>query len=278
MIAEKIICPSRNVSCAAQDIRRRIKKRYDRCAGSYDANTDLQRYLAAMLAGRMQEDGLLSSCILDIGCGTGYLAVELKKIAGAGIFLTGCDLSFGMLDCAKNKISHPRSYFLQADACDLPFSDFQFDCVVSNAAYQWVPDLGRAFKEARRVLKPKGIFYFAVFSKNTLWQLQEACKEIGIIKPASGNFMDKDAFAAALKKSGFNDIKIEVFRYEKYYKDLWELLGILKNMGATAAENKTICGLGWRKILRRINDLYCSKFGGTKGMPAGYEVFLIRAA
>lgn len=277
MIAEKI-CPSRNGSDAAQDISSQIKKRYDRCAGSYDADTGLQRHLAAMLAGRMREFGLLPCRILDIGCGTGYLAGELRKIAAGGIFLTGCDLSFGMLIRAKNKTFHSYDYFLQADACSLPFSDSQFDCVVSNAAYQWVSDSGRAFRQVRSVLKPKGIFYFTVFGKNTLWQLQQICEETGIIKPASSNFMDEAAFAGALKKSGFNDVNIEALYYEKYYRDLWELLGILKNMGATAAENRTICGLGWRKILRRINDLYCSKFGGTKGIPAGYEVFLIRAA
>jgi len=199
--------------------------------------------------------------VLDVGCGTGYLTSRLNAI--------GCDISFGMLSCAKRK-----GFYAQSNAMQLAFADEKFDLVVSNAAYQWVNVLPAAFKETRRVLKPKGMFYFVVFGKNTLRELQSVSTEI---KVASSNFPGKKSLSVALSAAGFKTNSIETFIYEKYYKDLWQLLAVLKNIGSTAAENKNITGLGWRKKLKQINKLYLEKFGNDKGLPATYEAFLIRA-
>ena len=143
----------------------RVKKSYDRHAQNYDAGAGLQRGLADKLANAIQADGIKFSKVLDVGCGTGYLTEKLRA--------TGCDISFGMLNCARDKSGR----YIQSDASALPFADSAFDLIVSNAAYQWVRDLRAAFGEIRRALKPRGKFYFVAFNNNTLWQLQEACKK-----------------------------------------------------------------------------------------------------
>lgn len=244
----------------------KIKKAYDKYAKSYDAGTQLQRDLADKLVKAVQADGVRSLKVLDIGCGTGYLTGKLKA--------TGCDISFGMLSYAKNKSD---SCYVQSDAAILPFSDSVFDLVVSNAAYQWALNLSAAFKEAGRVLKPGGKFYFSVFNKNTLWQLQQVSRQTNKIKIASSNFPDKDSLFSALSGAGFKTDFIETYSYEKYYNDLWALLGVLKNIGSTPAENKNITGLSWRRVLKQANESYVEKFGNKNGISATYEAFLIKA-
>jgi len=267
-------------------ITERVRKSYDAYAQNYDAGTGLQRNLADKLIKAVQSGGVKFSKALDIGCGTGYVTQALCRggplwppdiiRAGTGacpyIYFVGCDISFGMLSCAKNKIQ--SAHYVQADAQCLPFDAASFDLVVSNAAYQWVFDLKSAFREVSRVLKPCGKFYFVVFNNNTLRELQSICKEINV---ASSNFPDKAKLVSSLNEAGFKIIAIETFNHKKYYKDLWELLDVLKNIGSTPAENKKISGLGWRKILRQANDLYAAQFGSDKGLPAAYEAFLIKA-
>jgi len=254
----------------------KIKRSYDRYAVKYDTGTDLQRRLADKLISVVRSDYVgarhaLPLRVLDVGCGTGYLTSRLNAI--------GCDISFGMLSCAKNNICRGTLQraptFIQSDANRLPFATGSFDLVVSNAAYQWVNSLLAAFKEVKRVLKNEGKFYFVVFGKNTLWQLQSVC---GDIKIASSNFPDEKALSTALHDAGFKITSMETFGYEKYYKDLWELLSSLKNIGSTSTENKNIAGLGWRKTLEQINNLYLEKFGSENGIPVTYEAFLIKTS
>ena len=249
----------------------KIRKSYDTYAQNYDSGTELQRSLADKLINIVEGDGIEFSKILDVGCGTGYLTSRLNAI--------GCDISFGMLSRAKDAsrgTARRAPTFIQSDACYLPFVTGSFDLVVSNAAYQWVPDLKIAFKDVKRVLRQKGKFYFVVFNKNTLWQLQEACREIGL-NAASENFPNRNRLYEALFRTGFKIDSIETFCYEKYYTDLWDLLGTLKKIGSTSAQNNNIKGLSWRRVLQQINNLYLEKFGNENGIPATYEAFLIKA-
>lgn len=267
-------------------IKEKVKVSYDRCAAVYDTDTAMQRHLAGKLADAIRRDKVKLSRILDIGSGTGYLTSSLRarrafwraKQSPRNDVLVGCDVSFGMLNCARKKFSSYCCHYTQADAAKLPFKNGFFQTVVSSAAYQWVPDLEKAFKEAARVLKPGGRFYFTIFNRNTLWQLQRVCEEVGIIRPASSDFVAKDALEDVLKAAGFKMVGgIEVFRYKKYYRDLRHLLTSLKKSGANTAQNKLITGLGWRGILRRQEVLYAARFGTKRGLPATYEAFLVRA-
>ncbi len=254
-----------------------IKNRYDRCAKIYDSDSGIQKRLAGVLAQRVFSDGIDFNKVLDVGCGTGHLAQEMGRMASAAAHFYMCDVSFNMLRRAEDKQQSSRYCYIQADASNLPFSDFTFELIVSNAAYQWVKDTKKAFIQARRALKPKGRFYFTIFNNNTLWQLQEVCKASKITMPAASGFVSKAELFDFLKEAGFDSIKIETFSYEKYYKDLWELLRALKRTGAAISKAAPAQGLPWRSILRKADGLYRFRFGGENGIPATYEAYLITA-
>ncbi len=57
----------------------------------------------------------------------------------------------------------------QGDAENLPFADASFDIVYSNGVLHHVPDMARAFREAKRVLKPDGQFIVILYNKYSVF-------------------------------------------------------------------------------------------------------------
>lgn len=103
--------------------------------------------------------------VLDIGCGTGTLAIAAKRRVGASAVVRGIDASPEMVARAKRKATRAGMdvAFEVAQAQSLPFPDAQFDVVLSTVMLHHLRKTARvqAVGEARRVLKP-GSRLFAV--------------------------------------------------------------------------------------------------------------------
>lgn len=99
--------------------------------------------------------------VLDVGCGTGSLAIAIVPKVSPGR-VHGVDASREMIEIAKQKSAKVGEYidFRVALAEALPFPEDSFDLVTSTLMLHHLPDdLKRAaFAEIRRVLKPGGRF------------------------------------------------------------------------------------------------------------------------
>jgi ubiquinone/menaquinone biosynthesis C-methylase UbiE len=97
----------------------------------------------------------------DIGCGPGYLVVELARLA-PGLRVTGVDLSEEMLVQGRKKAAGAgvgdRVGFRQGDAARLPFDDGSLDLVVSTLSLHHWSDPIAVLNEIARVLRPAGAF------------------------------------------------------------------------------------------------------------------------
>jgi demethylmenaquinone methyltransferase / 2-methoxy-6-polyprenyl-1,4-benzoquinol methylase len=91
--------------------------------------------------------------LLDVGCGTGLVALEAARILGSAENITCLDPSAGMLAVAKRKL-HAR--FLQGGAEEIPLPDGSFDFLTMGYALRHVASLDRAFREYHRVLANGG--------------------------------------------------------------------------------------------------------------------------
>lgn len=97
--------------------------------------------------------------VLDVGCGGGVDAIMAAKLVGHRGTVTGVDMVAEMVHRAHKNVSRvgiTNVFFAQASAEALPFSNGRFDVVMSNGAFNLVPDKANGLREAYRVLKPGG--------------------------------------------------------------------------------------------------------------------------
>ena len=130
----------------------RIARRYDR----------LNRIMSLGMDGRWRQQAAASakpdaSLALDIGTGTGDLALELTKRGARQI--VGADFSLEMLAAARAKLAAKdvlNTSWTLADALHLPFPEGTFDCVTNAFVLRNLADLRSGLAEMARVLQPGG--------------------------------------------------------------------------------------------------------------------------
>ena len=98
--------------------------------------------------------------VLDVGCGTGTLAIAAKRRVGSTGSVYGIDASPAMIARAINKAKKAGAevVFENGLAESLPFPDGRFDVVLSTVMLHHLPlkTRERGVREMRRVLKPGG--------------------------------------------------------------------------------------------------------------------------
>lgn len=112
--------------------------------------------------------------ILDLGCGTGDLAMYLFD---CGVDVIGVDNSENMILQARSK--YPNIHFSVKDATDLGYSE-EFDAVFSNAVLHWVKPPEQALNSIYKSLKAEGRFVAEFGGKGNVQMITGAIiKEIG---------------------------------------------------------------------------------------------------
>lgn len=94
--------------------------------------------------------------VLDVATGTGDFAIAVAKKAAPGSFVTGVDLSDGMLEVGRAKCQGMPIELLNGDAECLKFDDGTFDRVCVAFGVRNFENLMQGLKEMRRVLKAGG--------------------------------------------------------------------------------------------------------------------------
>jgi ubiquinone/menaquinone biosynthesis C-methylase UbiE len=97
--------------------------------------------------------------VLDVGCGTGTLAVAAAR-AAPGVRVTGLDADASILARARKKAAGAglEIGFDQGRATGLPYADASFDLVLSTLLFHHLPDDAKRQTAAElvRVLRPGG--------------------------------------------------------------------------------------------------------------------------
>ena len=98
--------------------------------------------------------------LLDLGCGPGTITMGLAEAVNPGK-VHGIDMEESQIllaQAAAEASKHTNAIFHVGNALSLPFEDDTFDVVHAHAVIMHIPDTVGAVAEARRVLKPGGIF------------------------------------------------------------------------------------------------------------------------
>jgi len=108
--------------------------------------------------------------VLDVGCGTGTLAIAIRPRVGTGE-VHGIDASPEMIEVAKEKLAKGDSGvdFRVALIEAIPFPDASFDLVTSSLMLHHLPDdlKAKGLLEIRRVLKSGGRFMAVDFAAHS---------------------------------------------------------------------------------------------------------------
>lgn len=118
---------------------------------------------AADLANRLRSKSL--SRLLEIASGTGVVTRALASALPQTVSIVATDLNQAMLDHAAGAGTTRAVEWRQADAMQLPFREGTFDAVVCQFGVMFFPEKAKAFSEARRVLRPGGVFIFSVWDR-----------------------------------------------------------------------------------------------------------------
>ena len=100
--------------------------------------------------------------LLDVGCGTGSLAFELRRRL-PGRSVQAVDVAAPYLAFARARAGGAGIEFTQADATHLPFTDGTFAGALAQLALNFMPDPQRAALEMRRVTRAGGVVAAAVW-------------------------------------------------------------------------------------------------------------------
>lgn len=138
--------------------------------------------------------------ILDIATGTGDLAILMAETKA--IEITGLDISAGMLDVGRKKITERnldnRIKMVMGDSESLPFNDHHFDAITVAFGVRNFETLEKGLAEILRVLRPGGLFVILETSVPTRFPFKQG---YGIytkyILPVIGRAFSKDKAAYA---------------------------------------------------------------------------------
>ena len=186
---------------------------------------------------------------LDVGCGTGALSEAiLKRFAPASVI--GVDPLEAFLERASAALTDPRASFGLGSAADTGRPDGSADVVVAGLVLNFVPDVGAALAEWRRVLAPGGVVGAYV------WDYVRGMEFIRRFWDAA---VAVDPAAAALDQGGQSGVTAE-----------GQLEAAFRAAGFVAVEARSIA---IPTVFADFDDLWFPFLGGTGGAP-GYVATL----
>jgi arsenite methyltransferase len=97
--------------------------------------------------------------VLELGCGGGSYVFEAAQFVGPTGHVSAIDISADQISAARERCAGFGWVQCQiGNLLELPYQDGEFDAVYTVQVLEYAPDLGRALREIRRVLRSGGRF------------------------------------------------------------------------------------------------------------------------
>ena len=128
--------------------------------------------------------------VLDVACGSGYGSALLARSAA---HVTGADVAPQAVEYALRHYASPKTQFVRADGCSLPFGAARFDLVVAFEIIEHIGNAAGFLNELRRVLAPGGLLLIS--TPNRLYYTEDR----GEVNPFHEREYSFSEFAAMLQ-------------------------------------------------------------------------------
>ena len=251
------------------------RKRLDRAASGYAGADFLHRRAAYDIAERLAPIMRTFTVAVDLSARGGVFAEALAQEAPGKVgTLIETDLSPPML-------AGRAGLRVAADEERLPFAPASLDLIVSTLGLHWTNDVVGALIQARRALKPDGLFIAAFLGGVTLTELRQSlvAAESEILGGAGSRvspFADLQDAAGLLSRAGFVQPVTDVDRVTVTYEHPLKLLLDLRQMGETSVLADRHPRKLTRPLLARMAEIYVERFGADDGrVPATFEIITL---
>lgn len=183
------------------------------------------RYLGPLIFESYAQDlarrlsGFNPASVLETAAGSGIVTRALVRSLPGSVNVVATDLNQPMLDRAAEQTSSSRVSWQRVDAQSLPFADGAFDAVVCQFGVMFFPDKRKAYREARRVLKPGGYFIFSVWDRIECNEFADLVTSAAIeifpddpplfLPRTPHGYHDKESIIADIQSAGFANVAAE---------------------------------------------------------------------
>ena len=251
------------------------RRRLDRAARSADMPDFLLRRVEADLAERLaivKRPFRRAACLGAYSSTTAKLVFDITGAPDIMNVAVGGEIARG--------IDPPA---VLADPGIVPFEVESLDLIVSCLTLQFENDLPGVLVQARRALKPDGLFLAAIIGGQSLNELRTAWliaeEEVtGGASPRVAPFADVRDCGALLQRAGFALPVVDSDTLTVNYSSPLALMQELKAMGASnvlAARRRVPVTRG---LLLRAAEVYASRFANAEGrIPATFEIITMTA-
>jgi SAM-dependent methyltransferase len=162
--------------------------------------------------------------VLDLASGTGEPALTIAPLVGPEGSVTATDVIPEMVAIAADhaaEAGRTNMHFREADAEALPFADASFDRVTCRLGVMYFPEVPRALREVRRVLRPGGRAVFVTWGPQE--HIDYLTSTLGVLlryqdvpppapapdAPHPLRFARSGSLSAALRDAGFTEVREE---------------------------------------------------------------------
>lgn len=213
----------------SEDHARRVREMFARISPRYDLlnhllSANIDRRWRRRVVKRLQPLLKANPRVLDVGCGTGDLSIELFENIAAQVM--GVDFCGPMLRLAQKKAPHLP--FIEGDALRLPFADSSFDGLTVAFAVRNLSSVTAGLTEFHRVLKPGAWMAILEFSQPTVpmmrqlvwfyyWRLlpwiggwfSGSRSAYEYLPDSISKFPNQEALAGMMRAVGFDEVRFE---------------------------------------------------------------------
>lgn len=189
------------------------------------------------------------SSILDLGCGTGNYAIELRRKSRALVY--GLDPSAELIEVGRKKELGDAINWCVGVAEALPFAPEAFDCVFASQVWHHINDKQRAAGECYRVLKRGAALIIRTFSQKQLRRkrvfefFQEILPHQLKVYPSIGEF--KEHF----ERTGFTSFDVRPYQLERYIPPAYFIEAA---QGKLCSMFKTLSDEGLKAGVEKLRD------------------------
>jgi len=143
--------------------------------------------------------------VLDVGCGSGWLARRISKRVPQGR-VVGMDISDEMIRVARrNSTDHHNILFATGEVAEIPWEPNFFNHAISvESAYYW-PDPAVGAREIHRILRPQGAAWILI----NYYRDNPYCHQWGGLLAVPTRLLSAQEWSELFGKAGFSNVATE---------------------------------------------------------------------